>query len=820
MDEMLAAFADSVRRRPDDLALFDPDRRFSFKQLSYAVDALAQDLQTNGATAGDVVAWLGTVGLDCTIYALATQKAGLTLLAPNLGNTDAAIQQLLQDANTKCVVVEHACADRARAVGVQNPILVRADPNVTACDFAQTNTAPDALSNLTHTSGSTGGLKLISQNRTSQAFFDQAAVDLAGFQTGDIQCVVGHLWPAIVFSAIRAQVPIACFDAATFGPRALAEWMLQENITTLMTYPALFRQIAATGIHHPALRFVMLSGEPVSRVDTQAFNQITSPGARLLNSFGAMEFPCIATHQYLHGAPINFETMPLGKPIVADLITLINETNETCINGEVGEMQICSHNLASGYMNNAADDPDKFQTLPDGRKLYKTGDLAYRDDTGTLHSMGRADQQVKIRGYNVRLNEVESTIMQCVGVLQAAAIATETPNGNRRIECHYTGNASPDDLAQSMRQALPNYMMPSRFLLHPSLPLTPSGKIRRNVLANMAAQTGSKRQPNWQDETQIKLRDLMIPLLGHDEFGPADDFFDLGGDSLQAMSLLLSIERAFHRRLPFESFILEGASAQALSQKLVARTPQSRLTHLRQGQTGRTYVVVPNIGGDFSSYVEMMHAWGDSSDFVGVHPKGMHANNPIDDTIQAIAKDAVDVLLCAKIQPHALIGYSSAGAIAFEMALSLQHSGQAVPPIILLDPVAPWQEPSRLWRKLRNAPAKVLQAMKSGRADFIARLHPDAKRSEFVETHLNALAAYRPSPAPKTKAFLMTVEESQADVRSAAWADILNADTVTYVSAGNHSSAMRGSNAVLMTHQVQAWLAECHASSFEDNLIG
>jgi acyl carrier protein len=247
-------------------------------------------------------------------------------------------------------------------------------------------------------------------------------------------------------------------------------------------------------------------------------------------------------------------SVPIGRPIANTQLYVLDASFQPVSVGEMGELFIGGAGVARGYLNRpelTAERflPDPFSGIP-GARLYKTGDLARYKTDGSLEYLGRADDQVKIRGYRIELGEIEATLAAQPKVQSCAVLAREDEPGNKRLVGYLTSRAgdvpSIDDLRSFLGDRLPEHMIPTQFVYVDALPLTPNGKVDRKALPPPPRATsiaGKGGAPRTATETTIAA--IWSDLLKIDGIGVADDFFDLGGDSMTATGLVARLRTTF-----------------------------------------------------------------------------------------------------------------------------------------------------------------------------------------------------------------------------------------------------------------------------------
>jgi acyl carrier protein len=261
--------------------------------------------------------------------------------------------------------------------------------------------------------------------------------------------------------------------------------------------------------------------------------------------------------------------------------------------GEVGEVYVRSPHLARGYMRDETLTRERFLNNPftavPGDRMYKTGDLGRYMPDGNVEPLGRADLQVKIRGFRVELGEIEAVLGQHPSVREAVVIAREDVPGDRRLTAYVVSQerqATPGgELRAYLKERLPNYMLPSAFVLLEALPLTPNGKVDRRALPapDKTTQEQQSRYVPPRSPLEERLAGIWAEVLRVERVGIHDNFFDLGGHSLLATQLISRLQDAFQVKLPLRSFFVAPTVAElavAVGQARAARAEADEVARI------------------------------------------------------------------------------------------------------------------------------------------------------------------------------------------------------------------------------------------------
>jgi acyl-coenzyme A synthetase/AMP-(fatty) acid ligase/acyl carrier protein len=370
----------------------------------------------------------------------------------------------------------------------------------------------------------------------------------------------------------------------------LVQTIAEQRITTVHFVPSMLQVLVAErGLGGcPDLRRVLCGGEALpAQLPALFFAQC---GAELYNQYGPTEATIDVTFDKCErvGAP---QSVSIGRPISNTQIYVLDALLQPVGINVAGELHIGGVSLARGYGQRAELTAEKF--VPDplsgvaGARLYKTGDLARYRPGGELEYLGRMDQQVKLRGYRIELQEIEEALRRHAGIGEAIVLLHEDVPGSKRLVGYYVAGSQGEtprveELRLFLREKLPEYMVPATLIGIDELPLTPSGKVDRRALPapEQTAEYSEKSLIAPRTPTEERLAEIWKQLLSRDEISINQNFFDLGGHSLLATQVMSRIREAFKIELPLR-FIFELPTISSLAAKIDAGT-DSRGTDIDQ----------------------------------------------------------------------------------------------------------------------------------------------------------------------------------------------------------------------------------------------
>ena len=473
------------------------------------------------------------------------------------------------------------------------------------------------------------------------------------------------------------------------------------------------------------LREIVTAGEQLHVTPSIARLIERLADGRLYNHYGPTETHVVTAFTITGPAPGRVALSPIGRPIANTQVYVLDRHIQPVPVGVVGELHVGGIALARGYLRRpeltaAKFIPDPFKAAP-GARLYKTGDLARHLPDGNIEFLGRLDEQVKLRGFRIEPGEIEAVLGEHSRVRQSTVVLREDVPGDKRLTAYVVARDEPtglvDDLRLFLKARLPDYMIPSAFAVLESLPLTPSGKVDRRALPLPAKTRRDGGQAFVAPRTTIEavLADLWSELLGVEQVGVDDNFFDLGGHSLLVTRLVAQIEQRLQVELPvrvlFESPTLAELAARihADGDPRVQREPptggQSYWVRLQASQSRTSLFCFPYFGGfqmELVRFIKLARLVGPAYSFYGLQAEGTdgraHCHKRLRDMVTEY------IVAMKTVQPHGpyfLLGECFSGRVAYATAQRLRGEGEQVAFLGLLEVRKPRQLLARyLWSRL------------------------------------------------------------------------------------------------------------------------
>ncbi|KWX19449.1 hypothetical protein AFM11_35805, partial [Mycolicibacterium wolinskyi] len=542
-------FDAQVARAPQAVAVVDGDRRMTYRQLDEAANRMANLLVAQNVGPGQCVALLFNRSLEAIVAMLAVLRTGAAYLPIDPAHPEARLKFMLTDAAPSAAVTTADLTHRLEEfVG---PIIDVGDPRLDG----QAVTPPpvpraDDIAYIIYTSGTTGVPKGVAVLHRNVAHLVASSPEHLPSEQVWTQChsygfdySVWEIWAALLGGGRLVVVP----ESVTRSPEDFHDLLVREQVNVLTQTPSAAIALSTEGLESVAL---LLGGE----VCTAEVVDQWAPGRVVINAYGPTE----ATVYASMSAPLvaGSGTAPIGAPVSTTALFVLDEYLRPTPTGVIGELYVAGAGVAVGYLGRPTLTASRFIACPfasDGTRMYRTGDLVRWRGTD-LEYIGRADEQVKIRGYRIELGEVRAALTQVDGVDQAIVIAREDRAGDKRLVGYVIGDAQPAAIRSVLVDKLPPYMVPAAVMVLDAFPLTPNGKLDTRALPAPDYVAGEEyRAPT--NAVEDLLAGIVAQVLGVEQVGVDDSFFDLGGDSILSMQVVARARAVGLRLRPRDIFV-------------------------------------------------------------------------------------------------------------------------------------------------------------------------------------------------------------------------------------------------------------------------
>jgi amino acid adenylation domain-containing protein len=568
-------FEAQVERTPDAVAGVFKNERLTYRQLNQRANQLAHYLKKLGVKPEVLVGICVERSLEMVVGLLGILKAGGAYLPLDPTYPKERLTFMLSDAGVSVLLtqekfVEHLPEHQASVVYLDRDWKVISQEYRTNPD---SGVQPENLAYVIYTSGSTGKPKGVMIQHQSLVNFTEAASVEYGLSACDrvlqfasisFDAAAEEIYPCLTCGGtLVLRTDEMLRSIPTFVQKC---WDLGLTVLDLPTayWHQLTSELANTDLVLPdSLRLVIIGGEPALLERVKTWQNYVGNRPQLVNTYGPTEATVVATI-YKFSEPATTDRLwreaPIGHSIRNVQVYVLDRYLQPVPIGVPGELYIGGAGLARGYLNSPELTADKFIPNPfkrqnfDSERLYKTGDLVRYLPDGTIEYVGRIDEQVKIRGFRIEVGEIEAILSQQPEVQSAVVVAREDEPGNKYLVA-YIGSNQPAPslkcLRDVLRQQLPEYMVPSAFVLLDTLPLTPNGKVNRHALPQpehhlpMAEVSGVLPQT----EAERIIATVWQEILQLERVGIHDNFFNLGGHSLLLGKMQFQLQERFGQEI-------------------------------------------------------------------------------------------------------------------------------------------------------------------------------------------------------------------------------------------------------------------------------
>ncbi len=515
-------------------------------------------------------------------------------------------------------------------------------------------------------------------------------------------------------------------DATRRDPMALRRFVEEHAIERLYLPAAALKSLAQAHAASPRplgrLRDIIAAGEALHVTPEIRRLAADAPGCHLHNHYGPTEAHVVTAHELDGPAESWPAAVPIGRPVSNVHIEVLDEDRQRVAADIAGELHIGGDCLARGYRGRPDLTAERFVDDPfrPGLRLYRTGDRGRWRPDGTLEFFGRLDDQVKITGHRVEPGEVEAVMAECHGVRQAAVVVREDRPDDKRLVGYYVASAAgavtPGALQAQLRQRLPRYMLPAALVELTAFPLSPNGKVDRLALPRPATdRTARDPAAPPSDAIEASLVALWSDVLGCTGIGIDDNFFDLGGHSILAATMLVRAEQALGRA-PGLNVLFEGPTIRQLAHAFRGTRSQSArmvLTWITDAAPGDDrgrppLIVMPSLFGAVEEWRTFFRGLDIDRPIFGLELLSSESYWTDEPTMPEIAAGCAEVLLrdLSSRRFH-LIGFSFGGRLAYELGQQLDAAGRAPGSIVIVDTPPAGPRRSVRWRDLRSMVANV-----------------------------------------------------------------------------------------------------------------
>ena len=568
-------FEDHADRTPDAVALVYGEEWITYCELNRRANQLARHLSTLGVGREAVVGLLVGRSIEMLIGMLGALKAGASYAPLDPSDPESRLSFILEDAGITVLLTRREYAHIFSSY-TGEVVCLDSDWNIVAEQCAENIACETDQSNLAYviyTSGSTGKPKGVQIEHRSllnlilwhQRRFGITATDRATqLAATGFDASVWEVWPYLTTGSSLYLVD----QEVRLSPELLQRWLIEAGITrTFLPTPLAESMLEMDWSRNFTLKTLLTGGDTLHK-----YNQ-PSNGFDLINNYGPTENTVVATSALIGAEQSERKAPPIGRPIDNVQAYILDDWLSLAPLGVIGELYIAGEGVARGYVKRAdmtaeRFTPDHFSLRP-GASMYRTGDISRCSATGQLEFLGRADNQIKLRGRRIEIEEIEAILSEHENVKQAAVDVINTASGKCLVAYISAGPVSKSDLAIYIRRRLPEYMAPTAYVFLDSLPVKTNGKIDRASLDQYysAEIRDTAQQPK--NPIEELLGEIWKEALGVENVGTTENFFELGGHSLLAAQVASRVREGFGVELGVRA-IFEEPTVAGLARRIMS----------------------------------------------------------------------------------------------------------------------------------------------------------------------------------------------------------------------------------------------------------
>ena len=710
-------FSQQAQRTPKAIAIVFENRQITYAELDLQADRLAYILASGGVAPNAIVA----IRLDCSIERLvsilAVLKAGCAYLPIDASWPEQRQQDVLVASGVGVIIT-----DTDVPLGDMQMQLQRFKPSaVSSPDYENPRTPMRGVSNsaflayVLYTSGSTGEPKGVAMSHDALTNLLRWQANSSDGRSRTLQFAnIGFdvSFQEIFSTWISGGTLFLIAEPIKRDPSAMLALLRNYGIERLFLPVVMLEfiaQAAASTEQYPlTLKEVIVAGEALRITPSIRTFFKRLPRCRLWNHYGPTETHVVTAH-LLSDEPTSWPDLPpIGQPIANTKVYVLDRYKQLTPIGLAGDIWIGGAALAHGYLRNETLTNERFVADPFDTshitKLYRTGDRGRWRPDGQLEFLGRTDQQVKIRGHRVELGEIEAVLSQHPDLRVAAVVVCEGKNSLRYmvgfVASRFGSDVAPSSLRAWLQARLPEPLIPSKLVILHELPFNPNGKVDRKLLEQMAMTTDvidapslnhtgvNKNGNKTQRLLEIELVRIWQQLFNRNDIDSSADFFELGGDSLSAVQMVLELERILGHSIPL-SMLFSAPTITLLAQSIVsgAWTPEwtSSLVALQPNGSRRPLFFVHGVGGQVFRFSRFARALSPDQPVYGLRYKdGISPGAQLKSVEESATQYADEICALQPQGPYVLCGFSLGGWYAYAVATELLRRGAKVK-LILFD---------------------------------------------------------------------------------------------------------------------------------------
>ncbi len=697
-------FEEQVIKTPDAVAVVFENEQMTYSELNVKANRLARYLVKQGVKEGDIVAICVHRSIDLIAGLLAISKSGATYLPLDPIYPKARLALILEDANPLLMVSESSMTGNLPETGARIVLLDKEEEysseSAANLPYGDSNNPAYIL----YTSGSTGKPKGVQIKQHSLVNLVRSFSKLLQVTNRDI--LLAETTISFDIAELEMYLPlisgaklVIATEETALNVELLKSKLDEADATIFQATPVTYRMLILSGWKGKKNLKVVSGGEAFPK---ELAREVLSRCKEVWNCYGPTETTIYSTGKKLTPDDHTGEGyVSIGRALDNTTLFVLNQKLMPVPVGIAGELYIGGDGVSTGYLNLPGMTSDRFIQDPfskdHGSRIYKTGDVVQYLPDGNLIYLNRADNQVKIRGFRIEPGEIESVIAKYEGVKENVVITRVDGQGEKILVAYYVTDKNQGlnetELRQYLKEKLPDYMVPSAIVVMDKLPVTANNKVDRKALPEpeLFSTSISKEYLEPKTVTEKKLAAIWSTILKIEKIGILDDFFEIGGHSMIAVTMIIKIEKEFGIRLPL-AILFEQSNIQKLSKVIdngIVPDKWRSLVPLRPAGSKKPLFLIHGLGLNVLLYTTIINYLDPEQPVYGLQARGLNGTDQPLETIEEIAKYYISEIMTVDSEgPYQLAGYSLGGNIAYEMSRQLTAMGKKVSFTGLLDAAA------------------------------------------------------------------------------------------------------------------------------------
>jgi amino acid adenylation domain-containing protein len=694
-------FEEQVEKTPNNLSLIFKGKKLTYRQLNERSNQLARRLKERGVNPDQIVGLMvDDSPIEMILGIISILKAGGAFLPIDPEYPKDRIEYMMEDSNVGLLLTQTNLKDKihfeGEVINLENQSLFTRDSS----NLGKINQSND-LAYVIYTSGSTGKPKGVQIEHTSIVNQIYGLEKIYTFDSSLHHILLAPFTfdPSVqqIFLPLTSGGKLFLVSKSSkYNMAELSDFVVSNHIDILNTVPSLMNVLLdqINGYDDLHFKYIILAGEVFTKNLYLRLRESLS-AEKIVNIYGPTE-ATINTTLYECKLEEANSTIPIGKPLMNYNVFILDEHQNLLPIGVPAEICISGVGLTRGYLNNPELTAEKFVANPftPGERIYRTGDLGRWTADGNIEFLGRIDHQVKVRGFRVEPGEVETVLGQHPAVREAVVIDQEDHSGNTRLVAYIVLNQEQTlpigELRSFLKENLPDYMVPSAFVMLDALPLTPNGKVDRRALPvpDQVRRDPEKDFVPPRDELEYQLTRIWEKILDTQPIGVNDDFFELGGNSLAAAQVFAKLEKNLGVKLPLAT-LFQAPTIEQLSNILSKegwKASWSSLVAIQSRGSKPPLFLVHAAGGNVLMYRELALHLGPDQPLYGLQAQGLDGRQPFITRVEEMASHYIEAIKTVQGKgPYFLGGYCLGGTIALEMAQQLHAKNDKVALLALFE---------------------------------------------------------------------------------------------------------------------------------------